>query len=156
MTRQLTLPRLAALALAASLIAPAFADREVVSVDAFLAALDDVRAQLQEGDPRRLDEDEWREFDKIEEQFERVLSDVETIDELNGRQKTKVFNLQEEMDTLLVGRREEQVVCTERKQLGSRIARRDCVTIGQREAERDRALRILGDIPSVMRPPAGR
>lgn len=149
-----TLVQLAAFVFAVLLAAPSVA-RDVVSVDEFLEALDQVRANLQEGQPRELDEDGWKEFDKIHGKFEELLADVDTIDELSPREKTKVFNLQEEMDTLLVGRKEEQVVCTERKQLGSRIARRDCITVGEREVLRDRALQILGDIPSVMEAPSG-
>lgn len=155
MTRTIRpLTRLAALVLTVMLAAPTLA-RDVVSVDEFLQALEQVRANLQEGEPRELDRDDWKEFDKIHGKFRKILGEVDTIEDLPPRKQTEVFNLQEELDTLLVGRKEEQVVCTERRQLGSRIARRDCITVGERRVLRDRAMQILGDIPSVMTAPSG-
>ncbi|MDZ7791473.1 MAG: hypothetical protein U5L08_13450 [Xanthomonadales bacterium] len=130
--------------------------RDVVPVDEFLEALDTVESNLREGKPRQLKKSEWKEFEEIQEDFQELLSDVENIDALSSKEQIEVFNLQEELDTLLVGREREQVVCQEVKRTGSRIPRRRCVTVGQREAIRVEAQQILTDIPSLMEPPAGR
>ncbi len=148
--------RLAAVLFAGVFAASSAVARDVVPVDEFLQALDEVESKLREGKPRQLKKREWQEFENIQDEFEELLSEVENIDDLPSRKQVEVFNLQEELDTLLVGREREQVVCSERKQLGSRIPRRDCVTVGQREAMRDEAQQILTGIPSLMEPESGR
>lgn len=127
--------------------------RPRVSPGEYLEMLDNLRNDLQGGTPREMNNKEWRKFDDIEQRFQSILSNVDSVDDLNSRDRVTVFNLQEELDTLLIGRAEDQVVCDRRRRIGSRIPRQECRTLGQIRAEQDMARRFVSDIPLIQNRP---
>lgn len=150
------LPVFVALVTALVLAAPVIAqDRPKVDVDGYFTMLEELRTDLEEGTPRELNRDEWREFERIVGRFESLLGNVESVDELDRREKIRVFNLQEELDTVLIGHPDLQVVCNERQGTGSRIPRRDCRTVEQIRSDQRRAQQWVRSVPFLQNQPAG-
>ncbi|TVQ30332.1 MAG: hypothetical protein EA370_13755 [Wenzhouxiangella sp.] len=127
----------------------------IVPADEFLAAFDDLRADLEEGVPRELSRREWRDFDRIHQRFQYLLSDVDDATQLPSQQQLALYNLQGELDGLIMGGIRDQRVCTEQRNVGSRIARRNCRTVAEIEEERIRARDWLQSFPLQLQGPQG-
>jgi hypothetical protein len=99
--------------------APAMANsnsdpRPTVGVSEYLEVLEKFRDDLKNGEPRKLSGREMNQFDRIHQQFRELLVDVDDVSELRERDRLRLYNLQEELDTLMVGQRDLQMVCTDR------------------------------------------
>jgi hypothetical protein len=129
--------------------------RPIVPADEFLAAFDDLREDLQDGIPRQLNRSEWRDFDRIHERFKSILSGVEDARTLPSQQQLALYNLQNELDGLIMGGIHDQKVCTEQRNIGSRIPRRNCRTVREIEQDRERARDWLGSFPFQLEGPSG-
>ena len=156
--RQILIPQLLSLAvvtlLACSMTAEAN-ERPTVSIDEYFQMLDGLRTDLEQGKPRKLTASEWQEFDRIEGRFKRLLDGVEASEDLRDRDRARVFNLQEELDTLLVGRKEDQVICQRRRATGSRIPRQECRTLAEIQQEQRSAQTFLQGLPLIQNQPVG-
>ncbi|MFU8833330.1 MAG: hypothetical protein ACNA7J_14405, partial [Wenzhouxiangella sp.] len=91
-----------------------------VSVDEFRADMRQLQTNLEAGSPRELQSSEWREFNRIQQGFAQVLSDVGAVSELSSDDRQMVFNLQKEL-ALLLGEssRSERADCA--RTTGSRL-----------------------------------
>lgn len=127
----------------------------IVPADEFLEAFDDLRADLEDGVPRHLNRSEWRDFDRIHERFKSILTGVGDARSLPSQQQLALYNLQNELDGLIMGGIHEQKVCTEQRTIGSRIPRRNCRTVREIEEDRIRAKDWLGNFPFQMEGPQG-
>lgn len=72
-----------------------------VSVEEFRAEMRQLQTNLEAGSPRELQSSEWREFNRIQQGFDQVLSDVNSVAELSTDDRQMVFNLQKELALLL-------------------------------------------------------
>ncbi len=126
--------------------------REVVPINEFLTALEELRGKLEEGNPRELGRREWREFDKLQGDFEKLLDDVESVEELSEKDRIALINTQEDLDVLLMGggRNDERIICRQVRKTGSRIARQECITQRELEIQREQTSNALLDIRSTM------
>ena len=127
----------------------------IVPADEFLSAMDDLRADLEDGIPRDLNRREWRDFDRIHNRFKYILSGTDDAKSLPDQTQIELYNLQNELDGLVMGGIREQLVCTEQRTIGSRIPRRNCRTVDEIEEERIRARDWLGRFPFQMEGPQG-
>ena len=88
-----------------------------------------------------------------------LLADVSTIDELNNNEKLRVFNLQEQINTLLTeAAKGSRLVCARETKTGSHRSINVCKTVAQRERERDvsvEGLRGHKGAPLPRCPPGG-
>ncbi len=156
MTRKLLFTVLFAVSASLFLTVQASAqERPIVPADEFLSAFADLRADLEDGMPRELSNREWREFNRIEQRFEFLLSNVDDATQLPSRQQLEIYNLQNELDGMIMGGIRDQRVCTEQRSVGSRIARRNCRTVAEIEEERIRARDWLQRFPFQMEGPQG-
>ncbi len=91
-----------------------------VSVEEFRAEMRELKANLESGTPRELVTSEWREFNRIQQGFERVLADVGSVGELSVDDRLMVYNLQKEL-ALLLGNssRSDRAECS--RNTGSRL-----------------------------------
>jgi len=128
---------------------------DMVSPDEFLSVFEDLRADLEDGVPRKLTRREWREFDRIHDRFQSILDGVDDATELPDRQQLTLYNLQNELDGLIMGGAREQLVCTEQRSVGSRIPRRQCRTVAEIEDERARSRQWLQSFPLQLEGPSG-
>ncbi|TVR99230.1 MAG: hypothetical protein EA418_00290 [Wenzhouxiangellaceae bacterium] len=111
----------------------------VQSPEDFLSSIAELRVSFQDGEPRPLSRREWREFDRIESRFQRLLANVDDVSKLHDDRKIELHNLQEEFNALLVeGTHDDRLVCTRTRRTGSRIPQRDCMTQRELELERQR------------------
>ncbi len=127
----------------------------IVPAGEFLEAFNDLRADLEEGTPRELSQREWRDFDRIHQRFEHLLSGVDDATQLPSRHQLELYNLQNELDGLIMGGIREQRVCSEQRTIGSRIPRRNCRTVAEIEDDRVRARDWLQSFPYQMQGPQG-
>ncbi|MCB1553640.1 MAG: hypothetical protein KDJ14_07490 [Xanthomonadales bacterium] len=75
-----------------------------------------------------------------------LLADVESIDELAMEQRVEVFNLQEEINTILTRAAESsRLVCERQTRTGSHMTRTQCQTVADRKATRERGQELLRD-----------
>lgn len=121
-------------------------------VPQFLAEQEQLRANLEEGQPRELNETEWGRFNRIQEQFTEILGDVSDTDELSSEEKEEVFRLRGRLITLMTSTEDEELICTRQThEIGTRLkGKRRCTTRSQLEREEFSAqelMRYIGTVP---------
>lgn len=125
-----------------------------VSVAEYLEFLDDLDAAVESGDVRPLNRTERARQQQIDRNLREMLASVDHINELSRNEQVDVFNLHEELQAVIIGHPENQVICTRRRpSTGSRVSRTTCITVEemqymQRRSEDD--LRRLSRIPMEM------
>lgn len=104
-------------------------------VSEFLAEQEYLRDKLEKGSPRRLNEAEWEQFERIQRNFNTLLGDVDGVEELSAGERKSVFEMRRALVDLLVG--EGELVCTKRlSPTGTRLgAGRHCVKKSRLEQE---------------------
>ncbi|MDX1625555.1 MAG: hypothetical protein R3323_03480 [Wenzhouxiangellaceae bacterium] len=110
---------------------------EVLSVDQYLVFLDELESGLAEGEPRKLNSHEEREFDRLARQMRGILTSTESIDGLTEERKARVYNLNQEIWATVVGKEENKVICRREHTVGTHFKRTTCRTVAEiREEQR--------------------
>lgn len=119
-------------------------EQEQQSTESILNSITELRESLEDGDPRTLSRQEWREFNRIDSRFQALLTGVDDVHALHHDRKIEIFNLQEQLGELLVeGSLDNRIVCTRTARTGSRIPRRDCATQGELNREKQQTRELL-------------
>lgn len=121
-------------------------------VPQFLAEQKQLRADLEEGQPRELSETEWQNFNRIQDQFTEILGDVKDTDELSSEEKEEVFRLRGRLIALMTRVGDDQVICTRQThEIGTRLkGKKRCTTLAKLQQERISAqelMRYIGSNP---------
>jgi len=83
---------------------------------------------------------EPEERDRVEAALGRMALELEgkaSLAELDDEARVRVYNLQEQVNAILLKRDDERVVCEYRKQIGSNRKQAFCETVGERLARRE-------------------
>lgn len=126
----------------------------MVSVPEYLQFLDDLNDAIQSGETRPLNNTERQRHQQLDRDLRRALASVDSVDQLTHNQRVDVFNMHEELQAVVVGHPENQVICTRRAATtASRVRRTTCMTVEefqyqQRRTEDD--LRRFARIPMEM------
>lgn len=116
---------------------------EIVSVPEYREYLDYLRSQIDEGVPRELNDQEMAHFRRLSRTLNGLLADVGHIDELEYDDKIRVFNLNEELHAVVIGRDEDQVVCKRQRTVGTNFRTTTCRTLSDVRREREGAARWI-------------
>ncbi len=103
----------------------------------FLNLLAMVRSDLEQDNPRALTRREWRDFERIESQFQRKLRNVDHVDNLEDERRLELQTLHNELKALLQQDDPgDRIVCTTRRRTGSRIRQQECMTQREHDARK--------------------
>jgi len=137
------LPLLLALALGLCVTLPAAAKDTVEPVvnasnmDAFETVSTWVRGQMKEGGRyAHVTATERTRVDTRLGEMESLFQKSPAVDQMSDEDKLKLFNYQEEVNSILAGRDSERLICKNVKPIGSNIPVKQCMTAGEMEARR--------------------
>lgn len=115
----------------------------IVSTTEFLAFLDSLETDIDNGEPRELTEMEMRRFDRLSGELREMLVDVDSVEQLNNNEQTLVYNKTQELWAAVVGRADDQVICRREHRIGTNFKSTRCRTIEQIREDQRQASRYL-------------
>lgn len=120
-------------------------------VPQFLAEQQELRANLEEGQPRELSDSEWQAFDRIQSKFDELLGDISDVEELSRDEKAEVFRLRGRLIALMTSAEGDEVICTRHTHTtGTRLKGKSrCTTRSQLESERFSAQQLMRYVNSL-------
>lgn len=101
---------------------------EKVTIPEFRLYLADLREAVNEGVPREFNDKEMREFNRINMRLLSLTDGRDSIDEMSDDERLALYNAQEELQSILIGKREDQVICRKRHTVGTNFKRTQCYT----------------------------
>lgn len=101
----------------------------------FLTSLDQA---IEQNEPRELNEDERERFDRISDRIETLLDEHDAMDELDQDQRRQFVNLHSELQSVVIGKDEDQILCRRQKQVGTHFRTTKCRRVSEwREMQQD-------------------
>ncbi|NBB93966.1 MAG: hypothetical protein GVY32_12455 [Gammaproteobacteria bacterium] len=123
----------------------------VVGVAAYRQFLDKLDQAVAEGEPRPLNDEEMEQYRAAYSRLDLLLAQHDSIDTMSQTQREQVYNLHEELESIVIGDREQQVICRRERVTGSHFRNTRCKTVSQWREERDRAQQWMrGSMRSMM------
>jgi len=123
------------------------ASPEVVSLDEYRQFLAQLRADVQEGEPALLDDQEMQRYTRLEGRILAKIHEVEDVEELTRGEQTELLNLHEALWATVRGRDDEQLVCRRVQQTGTNFRATRCRSLGEIRASQQNAHRFLQEMP---------
>ena len=114
---------------------PVLEGPETVTVGEYLEFLDALAVAVGDGVPRDFNRTERENFRRVDSSLRDMLSSRSSIDELSESQKVTLFNLHQELQGIVIGQPEAQVICRRRHTVGTHFQTTTCKT--QEEFNRD-------------------
>lgn len=118
---------------------------EKVSVPEYREFLVGLRESVSEGEPREFNERERREFNQLYNDLMSLLEGYASVDAMDRDQQREVFNTHEELQALMSGRREDQVICNRRHTVGTNFKQTECYTRKEWREAKDESQQYLKD-----------
>jgi hypothetical protein len=133
---------------------PTHEDPFAMPIDEFMQEHAILRANLLEGEPRELEEDEWTKFDEISGELVDLVGDATEIEQIDMQDRHQLYELRLAMVNLVVGDVEPEMVCFRQHTTGTRLrGQRRCYTLQDLENRRFDAqalMRYIGSMPQGM------
>jgi hypothetical protein len=125
-------------------------DPFAMPIDEFMVEHSILRAHLLEGEPRKLDEDEWAKFDDISARLVDLVGEATELEQIEMRDRHRLYELRTQMVNLVVGDVEPAVVCFRQHVTGTRLrGNRRCYTLEDLEKDRFIAQEIMRYIQNI-------
>lgn len=129
-------------------------DMKTLSIPEYREFLTELTAAIAQGEPRELNAREKDRFQRITGRLDRVLASHQSVDEMDHDTQTQLFNLHNELEAVVVGRDEDQLLCRREHRVGTNFRVTECKTVSQWREEQDIAQRHLrGAYMSHLAPP---
>lgn len=119
---------------------------EQVSIPEYQNFLSSLSSALDEGRPRELNSMEQSRFDDVMGRLDRMLDRFETIDEMNQDERVALLNLHANLEEVVMGAADQQIICQRRHRVGSNFKSTECKTRGEWRADRERAAELMRKI----------
>lgn len=139
---------LAALVVGAAVV-PAFAADQPIDLQAQppLEQFADVRKALTSEDYAEITTADRRTVLDLLDRMENLVGE-RSVDELSDEHRVRLFNWQDQANTILVGAAEDsRVVCRREKKVGTRFTTTHCETVAERRRVRDATQQQLREMP---------
>jgi hypothetical protein len=131
-------------------------DVESVSISEYREFLTLLNEAVEEGEPRELNSQEKERFTRINSRLDRLLAKHDTLDSMDQEERLQLFNLHEQLQGVVIGREEDQIICRRQKQVGTNFRQMQCKTQSEWQEEQRNAHDFLShSFRSTMEPPAG-
>lgn len=129
-------------------------DPETVSIPEYRDFLVELNKAVDEGIPREFTDREMDRFTRIHSRLDQLLARHETIDTMDQEERMQLFNLHEQLQGVVIGRQEDQIICRRAKQVGTNFRQTQCKTESQWQEEQRNAHHYLqSGIRSTMEGP---
>lgn len=109
----------------------------------FLAALS---AAIDDGNPRELNSVEMTRFDEVTGKIDRLLASVDTIETLDQDQRVRLLNLHADLEEIVMGAADQQIICQRRHRVGSHFKSTECKTRAEWREDRELASKLMREI----------
>lgn len=129
-------------------------DPFAMPIDEFMQEHAILRANLVQGEPRELGEEEWEKFDDISARLVDLIGNATEIEQIAMNDRHQLFELRSQMVDLVVGDVEPTLVCFNQYTTGTRLrGTRRCYTLEELERNRFDAQELMRYIQNI---PQGR
>ncbi len=109
-----------------------------------------LRANLTQGEPRELEDEEWERFDDISARFLDLVGDATELEQIDMHDRRQLYELRMQMVDVVVGDVEPTVVCFRRNTTGTRLrGTRRCHTLDELRRDRFVAQEIMRYIQNI-------
>lgn len=127
-------------------------DPFAMPVDEFLYEKQVLLANLEKGEPRELDEFEWRRLNRITGNITELVGDARKLDDIDLETRNTLFKLRNQLVAMLIDGSAEEIVCHNVRLTGTRIGSNQRVCMSRNEMEKSRfraqfALEFLNATP---------
>lgn len=116
---------------------------QIVETGEFIAFLDALQADIENGEPRELTTLEKRRVEELAGELRGMLDGIDSVEQLNNVQQTRVYNKTQELWTAVIGRDEDQVICRREHRVGTNFKATRCRTVEQIREDQRHAQRYL-------------
>lgn len=113
-------------------------DPFAMPVDEFLHEQQVLIANLEAGEPRELDEFEWRRLNRITGGITELVGDARKLEDIDLETRYTLFELRNQLVAMLIGGSAEEVVCHHVRLTGTRIGSNRRVCMSRVEMEQSR------------------
>lgn len=117
-----------------------------VSIPEYQNFLSSLSAALDEGRPRELNTVEQSRFDDVMGRLDRMLDRFETIDEMNQDERVALLNLHADLEEVVMGAADQQIICQRRHRVGTHFKSTECKTRAEWRKDRELASELMRDI----------
>lgn len=108
---------------------------EIVSIPEYREFLVELDSAIQDGEPRELNDREMERYSETTGKLNRLLAQYDSLDNMPEDHRRELFNLHEALQSTVVGRREDQILCRRTKTVGTNFRETRCMTHAQWEEE---------------------
>lgn len=119
---------------------------ETVTIGEYLEFLDALATSIGEGVPRDFNQAEQANFRRVDNSLRDLLASRSSLDELNESQQVRLFNLHEELQAIVIGEPEAQVICRRRHTVGTHFQRTTCKTQDEFDRDQQESQRYLRNL----------
>jgi|GEM_PF-3773108 len=109
----------------------------VTDLDAYLSEREDIMSLVRMGDFGRIQRRDMRELNSAWSQLQGILLRTDSIAALSPNDKLKVYNAQQTFDAIIGKQRDSGLVCNRAAPTGSRINKTRCISVAEREVQRE-------------------
>ncbi|RTE85582.1 MULTISPECIES: hypothetical protein [Gammaproteobacteria] len=130
-----------------------------VSVPEYRTFLNELDVAVQQGVPREMEEDEINQVNALTSGIRRILEGHESIDTVSEMDRTRVFNMHENLQAVLLGDRASQVICRSERSTGTNFKTTSCMTRAEWDMRKQAVERLFNQgtgFGSSMSAPEGR
>lgn len=128
-------------------------DPFAMPIDEFLQEQQIVLNDLEQGQPRELDEYEWKRLNRITGNITELVGDARKVEDIDLETRNTLFDLRNQLVAMLVGGSAQEVVCHQVRLTGTRLGSNRRICVSRMELEQSRfqaqyALEFLNASPS--------
>lgn len=116
---------------------------EKVSIQEYQVFLADLRASINQGIPREFNRVENERYDRIDNRLHALLEHHESIDSMSENERRELFNLHEDLQALVIGRDQDQVICRRQQTVGTHFQTQKCRTRSEWHNEQEQSRQFL-------------
>jgi len=130
-----------------------------VSIAEYRTFLNELDVAVEEGVPRELAEREKEQYNALTNGIRRILEGHETMDTVDDTDKSRIFNMHESLQAVLLGDRSSQVICRTERSTGTNFKTTSCMTRAEWDMRKQAVDRLFNNgfgLGSGMTGPEGR
>lgn len=129
---------------------------EQVPIPEYREFLGELRVAVNDGIPREFNDREMERFEHLSDKLIALVDDHDSIEEMAPEHRRDLYNTHQELQALVSGKRDYQVICKRRSTVGTNFKTTECYTRREWREVSDHSRRVMeGIMRSPMTAPPG-
>jgi hypothetical protein len=128
-------------------------DVEQISIPEYREFLAELANAVESDIPREFNDKEMEQFNEVSVELDRLLANYDSREQMDQDSLVRLYNLHSELEAVVVGRDENQVLCRRRHRVGTNFKVTECKSVNEWRYEQDMSQEF---IRNMMTSDAGR